>query len=226
MPPSKRRRTEKSSPASTATGSRWERSAPAPRSARRSCGPACRSPRSRQAVAAATRRCASWGSGWPATACWSIPCGAHAMRMRSSSSRRSPTIGRRRRGCARPTCSSCRGSPTCDGAATRWCWNRRAPERCSGSAIRSLRARSPRCPRRNRSGGCARRKIFRGSSCSRCCWTAASCSRSMPATAACDRARATTTSSFGTFTICCSTRAARRAGTPTRWARLLLMRAS
>ena len=69
-------------------------------------------------------------------------------------------------------------------------------------------------------------KDFPGSSCSRCCWTAASCSRSMPASAACDRARATTTSYSGTFTICCSTRAARRAGTPTRWARLVLMRAS
>ena len=38
-----------------------------------------------------------------------------------------------------PTFSSCRGSRTCDGAATRWCWNRRAPGRCSGFAIRRLR---------------------------------------------------------------------------------------
>ena len=38
-----------------------------------------------------------------------------------------------------PRFSSCRGSRTCDGAATRWCWNRRAPARCSGFAIRRSR---------------------------------------------------------------------------------------
>ena len=70
-------------------------------------------------------------------------------RTRSSSSRRLPTIGRERRRSATPTFSSCRGSPTCDGAATRWCWNRRAPARCSGFAIRRLRPPSPRCRRRN-----------------------------------------------------------------------------
>ncbi len=48
-----------------------------------------------------------------------------------------------------PTFSSCRGSRTCDGAATTWCWNRRAPARCSGFAIRRSRPPSPCCPHRN-----------------------------------------------------------------------------
>ena len=37
--------------------------------------------------------------------------------------------------------------------------------------------------------------------------------------------RATTTSCFGTFTICCSTPAARKAGTPIRWAGFIPMSA-
>ena len=48
------------------------------------------------------------------------------------------------------------------------------------------------------------------------------CSRA----AASDRPRVTTTSFFGTFTIFCSTRAARKAGTPIRWAGFIHMRAS
>ena len=43
------------------------------------------------------------------------------------------------------------------------------------------------------------------------------CRRQRPATD-----EATATSCFGTFTICCSTRAARRVGAPTRWARFSL----
>ena len=74
-------------------------------------------------------------------------------RLGRSRQRRGPgrhrTAGRRllageRRSSAMPTFSSCRGLRTCDGAATRWCWNRRAPARCSGSAIRRSRPPSPR----------------------------------------------------------------------------------
>ncbi len=45
----------------------------------------------------------------------------------SSSNRRFAIIGHERRSSAMPTLSSCRGSRICDGAAPRWCWNRRAP---------------------------------------------------------------------------------------------------
>ena len=78
------------------------------------------------------------------------PSGISASRTRktartsSSSNRRFPIIGRKRRRFATPTCSSCRGLPICGGAATRWCWNRRAPARCSKFAIRRSRPRS-RC---------------------------------------------------------------------------------
>ena len=61
-----------------------------------------------------------------------------------------------------PTLSSCRGSPTCDGAATRWCWNRRAPARCSKFAIRRSRPPWPCCLRRNKSSSCVGRTDFPG----------------------------------------------------------------
>ena len=83
-------------------------------------------------------------------------------RTRSSSSRRFPIIGRERRSSAMPTFSSCRGSRICAGAATRWSWNRRAPARCSGFAIRRLRPPWPCCRRRNKSNGSAGRTAFPG----------------------------------------------------------------
>ena len=83
-------------------------------------------------------------------------------RIWSSSNRRLPIIGRERRSSAMPTLSSCRGSRTCDGAATRWCWNRRAPARCSKYAIRRSRPSWPCFPRRNKSNSCVGRTVFRG----------------------------------------------------------------
>ena len=60
-------------------------------------------------------------------------------------------------------------------------------------------------------------RISRDLSCSPCWWTARSCSRSTPpATVTCEPRKATATLFSGTSTICCSTRAALRAGTPTR----------
>src|ERR1043166_8135845 len=52
-----------------------------------------------------------------------------------------------------PTCSRSRALPTCGGAAPRWCWNRRAPAPCSGSAIRSPPPRSAVLARRAPPGG-------------------------------------------------------------------------
>ena len=208
---SKRTRTETSSPASMAIRSTWERSARARRIARRTCAWVCRSPRLRPAAGTSTRRSIYWSGDWPGTVCWSTASGAReTARTRSSSNRRLPIIGRERRSSAMPTFSSCRGSRTCDGAATRWCWNRRAPARCSGFAIRRLRPPWPCCPHRNKSNGSVGRTVFPGSSFSPCWWIAKSFSRStLLATAAFDRPRVTTTSFFGTFTIFCSTRAAR-----------------
>ena len=121
----------------------------------------------------------------------------------------------------------CRDSPICDAAPTRWCWNLRAPARCSRFAIRRLRPPWLCCRHRNKSGGCADIPAFRGSSCSPCSSTAKSCSRpALPAAMASDRPRATIASCFGIFTIFCSTRAAPRADTPTRWAGLIPMSAS
>ena len=164
---SKRARTETSSPASMAIRSAWESSAPARRIARRTCARVCRSARLRPAAGASTRRFNSWSGDWPDTACWSTASGARATarikaRTKSSSSRRFPTIGRERRSSARPTFSSCRGSRTCAGAATRWSWSRRAPARCSGFAIRRSRPPWPCCPHRSRSNGSVGRTVFRG----------------------------------------------------------------
>ena len=228
MSRSKRVRTETSSLASMAIRSAWERSAPLRRIARSNCARVCRSLRLRPAAGPSTRRLSSWSGAWRCMACWSIASGARATagtgakietQTRSSSSRRSPTIGRRRRNSTRPTCSCCRGSHICAGAATTWCWSCRDQARCSGFAIRRLPPPSRRCRRRNRSSGCAGRTVFPASSCSPCWSNAEFCSSSTrPATAGCGPTRATTVSCSGTFTIFCFTRAARKAGTPTRWA--------
>ena len=62
-----------------------------------------------------------------------------------------------------------------------------------------------------------RRRVFRASSFLPCWSIAKSCSRStLPASVASDRRKVTTTSFFGTFTIFCFTRAARKAGRPIR----------
>ena len=122
--------------------STWERSAQARRSARRNCAQVCRSPRSRPAAGASikeiellVRRLAearSVGVPPPATRERRGP-GRH----RTAGCR---LLAAQRRSSAMPTFSSCHGSRTCDGAATRWCWNRRAPARCSKFAIRRSRA--------------------------------------------------------------------------------------
>ena len=144
----------------------------------------------------------------------------------SSSSRRCPIIGRKRLGSAMLKFSCCRDSPICGGAAMTWCWNRRAPPHCSKFAIQGLPAPSPTSPPRGKSKSSVARTVSRGSSFSLCCWTAKSCSRSTrPATMAFARQKVTATSFFGTSTIFCSTRAARKAGKPTRWADFMLMRA-
>ena len=162
---SKRARTETSSPASMAIRSAWESSAPARRIARRTCARVCRSasfaserPEHRQGDSTAGP---AIGRARPA----GVPprrARDETARTRSSSSRRFPTIGRERRSSARPTFSSCRGSRTCAGAATRWSWSRRAPARCSGSAIRRSRPPWPCCPHRNRSNGSVGRTVFPG----------------------------------------------------------------
>ena len=77
-------------------------------------------------------------------------------------------------------------------------------------------------PRRNRSSNFAGSRISPGSSFSRCSSTAKSFSR--PTVTACGRLRATTPWCCGTSTILCSTRAAPRAATPTRWAAPILTR--
>ena len=120
--------------------STWERSARPRRIARRTCALVCRSPRLRPAAGTSTRRLTYWSGDWPGTVYWSTASGAReTTRTRLSSNRRLPIIGRERRSSAMPMFSSCHGSRTCDGAATRWCWNRRAPARCSKFAIRRSR---------------------------------------------------------------------------------------
>ncbi len=93
--------------------------------------------------------------------------GDRATRTWSSSSRSLPTIGRKRRRSAMPTFSSCRGSHTCGGAATRWCWNRRAPAHCSGFAIRRLRLPLPCCRHAQQIKQLRRRNGFPGDRASR-----------------------------------------------------------
>ena len=153
----------------------------APRIARRTCALVCHSPRLRPADGTSTRRLTYWCGDWPGTVYWSTASRVHeTMTTRSSSNRRLPIIGRECRSSAMPTFSSCHGSRTCDGAATRWCWNCRAPERCSKFAIRRSRRPSPHCLHRNKSNGSVGRTVFRGSSFSPCWWIAKSFSRSTP----------------------------------------------
>ena len=71
MSRSKRKRAEQSSRASMAIRSGWERSAPAPRTARRICALVCRSPRLHLAAGASTRRLTYWSGDWPGAVCWS-----------------------------------------------------------------------------------------------------------------------------------------------------------
>ena len=143
--------------------SAWERSARALRSARTACAQVCRSARLRPAAEKSTERSTFWSGDWPRTASWSTASVARATaRTWLSSNPRFPIIGRKRRSSAMPTRWSCRGSRTCDGAATRWSWNRRAPARCSEFAIRRSRPHWPCCPRRNTSNSCAGRRLFRG----------------------------------------------------------------
>ena len=97
----------------------------------------------------------AWSAGVSAS-------GDRATRTRSSSNRRLPTIGRERRRSAMPTFWPCRGSPICGGAATRWCWSRRAPARCSGSAIRRSRAALAMLSTPQRVGRLRRRDGFPG----------------------------------------------------------------
>ena len=164
----------------------WDASAQTPQSARRTCAPVCRLPRSRLAPGRSIRKFKSWSDDWRGAVCWSTTCSdREATKISSSSNRRLPTIGRQRPSSTTPTFSSCHGLRTCDGAATRWCWNRHAPARCSKFAIRRSRAPSPHCPPHNKSNSCVGGRAFRGSSFSPCWSIAKSCSRStLPASAA------------------------------------------
>ena len=126
-----------------------------------------------------------------------------------------------------PTLWPCRGSPTCEGAATRWCSNRLALVRCSEFAIRRLRPPWPYFLHRTTSNNSVGRTVFPALSFLPCWLIAKSFSRRRPlATMASDRARVTPTSFFGIFMIFFSTRAARKAGTPTHRADFILMRDS
>ena len=123
-----------------------------------------------------------WSGGWPRHGLLEYRLGlARTARTRSSSNRRSPIIGRECRSSAMPTFSCCRGSPICGGAATRWSWNRRAPARCSESAIRRLRPRIAMLSAPQPIKRCAGRTVFRDSSFSPCWWIARSFSRSIAA---------------------------------------------
>ena len=72
----------------------------------------CRSARLRPPAGISTKRWISWSGDWPGTVYWSTASGARqTARTRSSSNRRLPIIGRKRRNSAMPRLSSCRGSP-------------------------------------------------------------------------------------------------------------------
>src|SRR4029077_1682062 len=226
MSRSKRARTDKSSPTSTAFQSNWERSARASWIARGTCALACHSHHLRPVDGTPTRRLINWCGGWPGAVFWNTASGVQEMTgTGSSSSRRSPTIGRECRGSATLTVSSSHGSRTCGGAGRRECGNRRAPEPCSRFAIRQSRRPSPYFLHHDKSDGSVGRTDSRGSSFSPCWWIAKSFSRSTPiATAVFDQPKVTTTSFFGTFTIFCFTRAARKADRPTRLVGSVYMR--
>ena len=215
------------SPASTAIRSAWENSALAPmkRAQELAHGSAARLVCVRRQHRREGNRSAGPAIG-PARSSGISPR-AHAVtaRIRSSSNRRFRIIGRKRRSSAIPKRSCCRGSPICDGAATRWCWNRRAPARCSGFAIRrsrppSLRLSTPQndqpVPAAGRLSGGRAARIAGGLPDP---VQGRRCRRRRPAR----RPRATTTSCSGIFTICCSTPTAPKAGRPIRWADFIPM---
>ena len=228
MSRSKRRRTEKSSPASTAIRSGWERSARAPRTRAQDLRTglplasfASEPPEHRQGD------CTSWSGDWPGTVCWSTAC---------STRRQGP--GRHRAAGCRLLAGERRGSRNADVLVlSRFAYMRRRgnemvlespragalfricdPKIATAIAMLSTPQQIKRLRRQDDFPGVELlallvdcRILFKVDA---------------AATAACDRPRATTTSFFGTFTIFCSTRAARKAGTPTRWAEFILMRAS
>ena len=171
-----------------------------------------------------TKNWTYWSGAWPGTDCWSTGSAARqTARTRSSSSRRWRIIGRARRRSAMQMFWCYRGLHICAAAATRWCWNRRARARCSKFATRNLWPQLPSSRRHKRSNasadGVARRTFSR-------CWSILkSSSKSMRAAAASGPTRAMTIWFFGTFTISCSTPAARKADTPTCSAEFFLMSA-
>ena len=222
-------RTEKSSPASTAIRSAWERSAPAPRIARRTCAPACRSPRSRpdganidKEIDLLVRRLARRG--------------LLEYRLRRLAQRRGP--GRHRTaGCRLLAANAAARQRRRSRPVAVRVYAAARQRDGAGIAARRRVVQDLRSEDRGRPGhavhaatnqtAASAGRISRGSSFSPCSSIAKSFSRStLPATAAFDRPRATTISFFGTFTIFCSTRAARKAGTPIRWAEFIPMRAS
>ena len=154
---------QRSPPASTAIRLVSASSAPLPRNARRTCAPACRSTRLSPAAAPSTRKSICWSGDWPARP-FGIPPRASdgGNDQVVIEPQMAGLLAADARSSAMPNRSCCRGSPICGGAATRWCWNRRAPARCSGFATRRSRPQSPACRRRNRSGGFGGRTAFPG----------------------------------------------------------------
>ena len=130
-------RTEASPPLRATIRSASDNSAPRRSIARGICAPACRSrPLPARQRPREGSRC-SWCGAWRGAGFWNTA---------SRSSRDSAGLGGHRtpgprllaanaRSSAAATRSCCRALPICAGAATRWCWNRRAPARCSGFAI-------------------------------------------------------------------------------------------
>ena len=174
----KRTQADTSSRASAAIQSIWERSARPRRHALGTCALVGRLPSFRPTAGKSTRKFTYWSDDWPDVVCWSTASRIHeTMKTMLSSNRRLPITGRERRRSAIQMFSSCHGLRTCADAETIWCWNRRAREHCSESAIRRSRPRSPPCPPRNKSKGSVDRTGFRGSSFSPCWSIARSFSR-------------------------------------------------
>ena len=178
---------------------------------------------------ASTRKFICWSGDWPGTVCWSTASGARAT---------ARTTGRHRAAGSRLLAAN---------AAARQCRRSRpvavrvhaAARQRDGSGIAARRraVQDLRSEDRGRHGHAVHAATdrtappagrFSGNRASRPAGGLPDPvqDRRLPATAACGRPRATTTSFFGTFTISCSTRAARKAGTPTRWAEFIHMPAS
>ena len=171
-------------------------------SARALCALACRWQSFAAPKRSADKEVDIWSGGWPRAAWSNTGCGhprggGEPSRHRAAAS---GLLAADRRGCATPIRSFCRDLPICGGAPTKWCWNRRAPARCSRSAIR----RSPRLlaalatPQKVKT--LRRQAGFPGH---RAAGAAArlrrSCSRSPPRTKGCGRPKATTISSLWDF---------------------------